>query len=103
MGVLSRPIGLVANARLPLSPAERWLWVIACSMWGVGFVGLGVLVFRYTKGSVTSVPASAPLIVQVLERVVPAAIWGAFAMQGAWLVVRTVHERRVRREPAGNS
>jgi hypothetical protein len=96
------PRGFGVNPRIPMSPTETWLWVIAWTTMGLGFVCFGVVVLRYAKGPVFSVPASAPLIDHAMLGLTPFAIWGGLALEGVWLVVRAVREWRLRRENAGN-
>jgi hypothetical protein len=60
------PRGCGVDPRLAMSPVEMGLWLIAWTTMALGLVCLGVAVLRYAKGTFVSVPASAPLINQII-------------------------------------
>jgi hypothetical protein len=94
----------VRKVQLPRSPAERWLWLIAWVMSGLGMVCLGVSVLRHAKGQSVSVPTSAPLIDHVIWVLVFVGMVGGFSVLLAWMgVSSSAQEKRARRENAGDS
>ncbi len=84
------------------SPAEAWLWRFAWMVGGLGFICLGVTALHYTKGQYIEVPGNVPLIDRVLWVSSFVCIAVSFAALFAGAMIVSAHERRTRREKAGD-
>lgn len=102
---MARAARSTGHERLPRrqpSPAETTLSLVAFTMMGFGWICFGVIVIRYAKGQLVSVPANAPLIDHMLWWIFNAGVLGGFAMLFAWMVVSQTAEKKAARHEAGS-
>lgn len=87
-----------APPALHWSRAAIWLWRIAWTTIGLGFGCFGLTALRDTHGIFISVPATAPLVDQVIWVFGIVCVLGGFFLFLVWLTVLSVQNRRESRE-----
>jgi hypothetical protein len=81
-----------------ISPIEARLWLTAWLIGGTGFFCIGLTALRHTRDHLIAVPASAPLVDQVIWYVGIACAPGFFALMLCWMAVGASREKRARQE-----
>lgn len=91
---LSRSAPANDDARPPLnSPRGRQVWRILFTLAGLGFIGFGLTVLRYSDGHYVSVPATAPLIDQVIFALSIVCMLGSFWTGVVWVLDYTAKQK----------